>query len=252
MTCHNRREQSVSCLERLQSQTVQADIEVFLVDDGSNDGTTDAIRRRFPSTHLLYGDGSLYWAGGMRMAMEAAIPGKFDFYLWLNDDTKLYPDAIARLLQTHEALVSRGERPAIVVGSICDPESGDLTYGGSVRDSRWQPLRFRHLPVPSEPTKCDVFNGNCVLLPLDVVERIGNLNPSMHHAAGDYEYGLRAANAGVGNWVAAGTFGECPRNPFNGTWRDPAVPLWNRYKMLFSVKGQPPMQRLNYYYHRNQ
>ena len=89
MTCHNRREQSVSCLERLQSQTVQADIEVFLVDDGSNDGTTDAIRKRFPSTHLLHGDGSLYWAGGMRMAMEAAIPGRFDFYLWLNDDTKL-------------------------------------------------------------------------------------------------------------------------------------------------------------------
>jgi GT2 family glycosyltransferase len=248
MTCHNRREQSVSCLERLQSQTVKADIEIFLVDDGSTDGTTEAVRDRFPSTHLLQGDGSLYWTGGMRMAMEAAIPGQFDFYLWLNDDTKLYPDAIARLLQTHEALESRGETPAIIVGSIRDPESGELTYGGSVRDSRWQPLRFRHILIPSEPVKCDVFNGNCVLLPRGAVERTGNLSSSLHHATGDDEYALRAAKSGVSSWVAPGTFGECRRNPVRGTWKDPTIPLWKRYKMLFSVKGQPPIPRLNYYY----
>jgi GT2 family glycosyltransferase len=249
MTCHNRREQSIRCLERLHSQVLGADLEVFLVDDGSTDGTAAAVRERFPSIHLLHGDGTLYWTGGMRMAMQAAIPGKFDFYLWLNDDTRLYPDAIERLLKTNDTLVSRGEAPVIVVGSICDPESGALTYGGSVHASRWQPLRFRRIPASMEPVRCDVFNGNCVLFSRDAVERVGNLDPSLHHAAGDYEYGLRASKCGVTSWIAPGIYGECRRNPIRGTWEDHTVPLLKRYKMLLGVKGHPPIPRLNYYYH---
>jgi GT2 family glycosyltransferase len=249
LTCHNRREKTLSCLDNLLSQVgIDASIEVFLVDDGSNDGTAAAVAESYPSVHLLQGDGSLYWTGGMRMAMQAASAKAFDFYLWLNDDTRLYPDAVARLLQTHVAVSKSADAPPIVIGSICDPKTHELTYGGSIRVSRWHPLRFRHLEISSLPQECDVFNGNCVLLPSTVVEVVGSLDPALVHAAGDYEYGLRARKTGITSWVAPGFFGECSTNSLRGTWYDPQVPLWQRYKKLFSIKGQPPGPRFVYYY----
>ena len=95
---------------------------------------------------------------------------------------------------------------------------------------------------------CDVFNGNCVLLPRATVELVGNLHPKLVHAAGDYEFGLRAGKCRVAKWIAPGFFGECQINSIRDTWMDPSVPLWQRYKMLFSVKGQPPVPRLIYYF----
>lgn len=249
LTCHNRQDQTLSCLEDLLSQSgTAASIEVFLVDDGSTDGTSAAIATRYPSVHLIQGNGSLYWTGGMRMAMEVASAESFDFYWWLNDDTRLYPGAIGRLLQTHSALAVTQDRPLVVIGSLCDPETGELTYGGSIRTSRWHPLRFSQIAPTSEPQMCDVFNGNCVLLPSAAVEIVGNLHPKLVHAAGDYEYGLRCEKRGVSKWVAPGFFGECQTNSLCDTWMDLTVPLWKRYKKLFSIKGQPLVPRLIYYF----
>lgn len=248
LTCHNRRVQTLACIEDLLSQNRKnVEFEVFLVDDGSTDGTSSAVAKSFPSVHIIHGDGTLYWNGGMRMAMDAASTGNFEFYLWLNDDTRLYPDSVDRLLQTHAQLESGCEAPLIVVGSICDPETGELSYGGSVQQSRWLPLRFSHIAPGSEPQRCDVFNGNCVLLPRSAVELIGNLHPKLVHYAGDYEYGLRAGRQGIAKWIAPGFFGECQTNSLRDSWLDPSVPLRERYKKLFGVKGQPPIPRLIYY-----
>jgi GT2 family glycosyltransferase len=250
MTCHNRRENTMACLERLFSQCLceNAHLHAFVVDDGSTDGTSEAVREAYSEVSVLQGDGSLYWTGGMRMAVDAARRRGFDFYLWLNDDTMLDPDSIQRLLRAYHGLRDRCVRPVIVVGSIRDPESGEFRYGGAVHVSKWHPLRFRHIePDAEQPRQCDVFNGNCVLVPHEVVEIVGNLHPKLVHAAGDYEYGLRARNRGVDSWIAPGYFGECSRNPTTGTWLDSELSLWSRYKHIFGIKGQPVGQRFRYY-----
>ena len=251
VTCHNRKDLTLDCIDRLLSQQNIGDvkIEVFLVDDGSDDGTTAAVTDRFPTVHILHGDGSLYWTGGMRMAFEAASNGCFDYFLWLNDDTKLYPDSVARLLATCTQIEGDCGAPPIVVGSLRDPNTGELTYGGSVRSSRWHPLRFSHATPTLKPQECDVFNGNCVLLPGEVTKLLGNLHPKLVHSGGDYEYALRAGKKGVSKWIAPNYFGECPTNSISRTWMDPSMPLWQRYRELFSVKGQPPVPRLIYYFY---
>src|SRR2546428_12204763 len=103
---------------------------VFLLDGGSTDGTAKAGSGRFPWVRLIGGDGTLYWAGGMRKAMAAALAEAFALYLWLNDDTSLFPDSIARLAATLSQLQRGGERPILVVGSTRNPETQELSYGG--------------------------------------------------------------------------------------------------------------------------
>ena len=112
-----------------QKQLENLDMTVYLVDDGSRDGTGHAVAQRFPQVCLLQGDGSLFWNGGMRKAFAEALVNGFDGYLWFNDDTLLEEDALHRLVACATD-IGDSSGPAIVVGSIRHPHTGEWTYGG--------------------------------------------------------------------------------------------------------------------------
>lgn len=241
VTCHNRRETTLRCLRALETQRSIEHVRraVFLVDDGSTDGTSESVAAEFPQVRVIRGDGSLYWAGGMRRAMAAAMEDGFDFYLWLNDDTELDSDALSRLLRVHRDVSAETNKEVIVVGSLQHPVTGECTYGGARRSSRWHPLRFERISPGPTPKPCAVFNGNVVLLSREVSEVVGNLHAGLRHTGGDYDYGLRAARVGVASWVAPGFFGTCKRNPEKGTWSEGGLSLAERYRRLLGPKGYP-------------
>lgn len=238
LTSHNRREQTLACLEGLRGQAAgTAQVDVFLLDAASGDGTPDAVAERFPEVTLLRGSSDLYWNGGMRLALAHAVAGNYDYYLWINDDTHLDDGALARLLRTDTALAERGAGPAITVGSTRDPDTGALTYGGVRRRDHGRPLHFTLIPPGTEPVAAETMNGNCVLVPRAVVERVGNLDEVYTHGIGDFDYGLRARRAGCGVFVAPGTVGTCARNP-----ADTPLPMRQELRRLVSPKGLPPRE----------
>lgn len=241
MTSFNRRDSTLRSLTALlhQRDTAAVDLRVFLVDDGSADGTSSAVQAAFPDVHLLRGDGSLYWNGGMRMAFAAAMQQSFDAYVLLNDDTILYEDAIARLVVCARARIGSG-KPAIVVGSTVSPHTGKHTYGGMVKRTHGISLAFEKIPPHAcLPVPCDAMNGNIVLIPREVAEEVGNLEARFRHQFGDLDYALRAKHAGYEVIVAAGYLGECATNSSAGTWRDTSLPLKKRWRHLLSPKGTP-------------
>jgi GT2 family glycosyltransferase len=209
------------------------------VDDGSSDGTADAIAEGFPSVTLLQGDGSLYWNGGMRLALRTALQERHDYVLWLNDDTILDDDALVRLVAAHRLLVRQTGPNTIVVGATRDPVTGTLSYGGLVAGSRLRPLRYTRVPPANRPTPCDTMNGNCVLLSGDLAGRLGTLDRVFTHGMGDIDYGLRARRRGCRLWVAPGYVGICAPGGQAGTWRDPALSLAERWRHLRGPKGLP-------------
>jgi GT2 family glycosyltransferase len=240
----------MECLRRLKAQeiTYDADIKYIVVDDASTDGTSLAINERYPDVEVLHGDGNLFWNGGMRMAIDHAASYTPNFFLWVNDDTILNHNALQNLLSTFYELRPDLDRMPIVTGSVRDPETLNLTYGGSVHmNPRIMPLRFRLVHPKDRPVQVDIFNGNCVLVPFETYALIGNLHPNLIHDAGDYEYGLRARKAGITSWICTGFVGTCSTNPVEGTWLDPDLSLKRRYKLLFGVKGNPPGPRFHYY-----
>jgi len=242
LTCHNRREKTLECLESLFSQSIPpgGQLTVYLTDDGSRDGTSDAVRERFPKVRLLSGDGSLYWNGGMRLAFGEALKSKYDYYLWLNDDTLLDSGALETLLCTHAELSTRAEADAIVVGSTRSPVDGLPTYGGVVRPSWWRRTRFSLVAPGEEPAECETMNGNCVLIPHTVAAEAGNLDEAFAHGMGDFDYGLRARACGFEVWIMPGIAGVCSKNPLLGTFYDGSLSLRDRWKHMHSSKGLPP------------
>ncbi len=243
LTCHNRREQTLACLRGLRSQaSAAAGLDVVVLDAGSTDGTPEAIAEQFAEVILINGSEDLYWNGGMRLAFARALTEDYDHYLWVNDDTHLDDGALEVLLDTQHVLAKRGLQPAITVGSIRDPRTGELTYGGVSRPDPMRPLRFSLVAPGDEPQACETMNGNCVLVPREVVERIGNLDPAYTHGIGDYDYGLRAQQVGCGVWIAPGTVGTCPRNPAHA-WRGSPR---QQIRGMRSPKGLPPKEWMTF------
>ena len=57
LTCFNRKATTLRCLEQLNKQNITASMDVFLCDDGSTDGTSDAIKKLFPQVYIIKGSG---------------------------------------------------------------------------------------------------------------------------------------------------------------------------------------------------
>jgi GT2 family glycosyltransferase len=241
MTCHNRREKTLACLAALHANApvLGASFTVLLVDDGSTDGTAAAVATRYPETRLIPGDGSLFWNGGMRRAFEVALGDDYQAYLWLNDDTMLYPDALARLIAASRQLRKASGRDVVVVGSTQDARTRALTYGGVRRAAKWRPMAFNMVTPGAAPIECESMWGNCVLIPDAIARAVGNLDPSFTHSMGDVDYGLRVRKAGFAIFVMSGYAGTCSMNSTSGSYEDPRVPLRERLRKMTQPKGLP-------------
>lgn len=235
MTCFNRRETTLSCLLDCYRQidamsgSGTYSFSCYLVDDGSTDGTAEAVSEQFPQVNLIRSAGNLYWNQGMRLAWSRAASDRdYDFYLWINDDIRLRDGAIASLLENSEFF----RHKAIVTGTAVD-QDGELSYGGRTRSMKLIE------PDPTIPRPCYMFNGNLVLVPKAAYSVLGNLEPSYSHSFGDFDYGVRASRHDIPRVICPGIQCDCNRNPGLPKWADPAYPLGRRYQYLLSPKGRP-------------
>jgi GT2 family glycosyltransferase len=234
MTCHNRKESTLACLGKLGAQQNIDNIalKTYLVDDGCTDGTGAAVRKHFPDTTVLQGTGELYWGGGMRLAFGEALRKDYDFYLWINDDSVLYPHSVRTMCDTSSYLKNKIGKDNIVVGAMCDATTRILTYGGAKKRSNLTPLSYTAVEPSDKPEPCDVINGNCVLVPRNIAEIIGNVSEDFTHEGGDYDYSLRAKAHGFLSWVAPGYMGTCSRNTLKGSPMDKTLSLKARVNRL--------------------
>ena len=232
ITVFNRIDKTILCLKKLyaQDEAVHYSIDVFITDGGSTDGTVEMVRKEFPDVDIKVEEG-VFWNRGMYKSWErASTKGGYDYYLWLNDDVTLYDDCIQNLLTASE----ENNDKAIIVGATLDTGSkSKLTYGGRIEGKGIA-------PIDGNLVKVDHFNGNIVLVPSYVFERLGNLDYYYTHSKGDFDYGIRAKKAGINIYQCGKALGECDEHPRIDKWCDPEIPLKSRLKMLYRPNGMPP------------
>lgn len=234
ITCYNRKIKTQKCLSSLFSILPQCD--VYLVDDASTDGTSAMIKSLFPQVHLIQGTGKLFWSRGMYTAWKEAIKGKYDFYLWLNNDIELYHFFFQEMTECY----SLGKEHCIISGIIENFSRTEILYGGSNAN--------KQLVHPDNiPQEITFMNGNVVLIPQSVVNKINIIDPIFHHDLGDVDYGLTAIEHGIKvlstrKAVAAGYSNNFCRVRKWGTT------LRQRLKRLHSPLGSPPS--INFYFRK--
>lgn len=235
LTVFNRKLKTIECLKKLNKSieilNENCRVEIFLTDDGSTDGTYEAIKSQFPEIHILQGSGNLFWNQGMRLAWnEASQKDDFDFYIWMNNDTYIFEDAISQLFECYQQQLHTTVKETIVVGSCCESiATNEFSYG--VRNDEKK-------VVPNGTIQNgNMMNGNFVLIPKNIFHKIGNLSSNYTHAMGDYDYGLRALENGFQIITTKKYVAVCETNKGIPDWKNPKVSFKKRWKSLHSPTG---------------
>ncbi len=194
---HNRRVTTVRFVEALRGQTWRA-FRLVLIDDGSSDGTADAVRALWPAVDVVTGDGHWWWAGALDQGcrrLAATSVADADVVLLINDDVELAPDFLARALAEFTPL-----RDTLLLARQVDAATGaELDFGGGVR-ADLKHLRFAAARSPEE-INCLPTRG--LFLRWGDLQRAGGFRPErLPHYLSDYEFTLRAARRGLALRVA--------------------------------------------------
>ena len=230
LTCHNRKEKTISCLKSLfvsqddynRKHNNQLLLTVFLVDDGCTDGTSDEIKQTFINKmdviSIIKGDGSLYWAGGMRLAWRSSLEVKkdWDFYMLINDDTILNVQCIECLLKTHIYSLNNYGRGGIYCGVTCELGHPDrISYGGVVWTCKALARGRKILEPIGTPQECDATNANILLVSSEVYNELGILFEGYSHGYADYDYSMKAKKKGFPLLLSTKILGECNNDHFS-------------------------------------
>ena len=114
----NTRELTLRCLETLFDNTPDLRMQVIVADNNSEDGSADAIARRFPQVHLIRNPGDFGFARANNVAMEFVDT---EWILLLNPDTEVHQNAINNLLavsKKHPEAGITGGRTVFPDGSL--------------------------------------------------------------------------------------------------------------------------------------
>ena len=129
-TCFNRKEKTLASLSSLDDARKNTDhdfnLDIYLTDDGSTDGTSEAVKKEFPNVNIMYGDGNLFWAEGMRTSWKKAMEKDYDGYLLLNDDVEIYANVFNQLFSAHSYCKNTFGKSGIYIGPTEDKDISEM------------------------------------------------------------------------------------------------------------------------------
>lgn len=182
---HNRRALTLGCLRALRTHGDLEANDAIVIDDGSSDGTGDAVRSEFPAVRVLRGDGALFWTGAIALAMHTVLAQPENgAVIWLNDDCRPRPGALASL----GAWLA--QNPNALAAPRCLDRAGHVAATGFIG-------RRVFRVAPGEERRVEGVSGFCVGIGASAARALGPPDAAnFPHYAGDTAYTLRASRRG--------------------------------------------------------
>ncbi len=236
---YNRRKITMQGLASLAKiDTTGLDVRTFIVDDGSTDGTSDAIRGKFPDVEIIPGDGTLHYAAGTNRGIEAAMRWRADFIAAMNDDSVFHDQFLQRLIGTARS------NPRSIVGSLLllwDEPHRVFQVGQVWKTLKggWEiPQDMTAFTVPREAFEVECIVGNCVLISAEAVRECGVLDEKRFpHGWGDAQYMARLRKAGWTLLVEPRSYVWCEPNTYPPPLH--SLSLKKRLNILFRDDKNP-------------
>ena len=170
--------------------------DIFLVDDASPDRTGEAVKEEFSGVKVIYGNGKLYWAGGVRLILKT-IGSKlkeYDAILLVNDDIVLNPGAL-------DLLVNYGLANNAIVGGTVTSLDGQIESSGSLLGKFCKP-KPRILIANGHWQECELLPGHIMLIPMKVYDELGGFDQELPYRFLDLEFSHRASKSGISLFIA--------------------------------------------------
>ncbi|TWG89453.1 hypothetical protein L599_004300000120 [Luteimonas sp. J16] len=186
------------CLERLLA--CDGVVQVRVVDNGSTDGTLEAVQRQAARDPRLRFIGNPDNPGFSVACNQGARDSDAEWLAFVNPDCLPAPDALARLLAHARAL----DRDCLLGADLVD-EHGRRDDAARRRDpdlaAMLRDRSARDVAVPPDPSRAlqpvDAVSGALMLLPRRLFERIGGFDEGYRLHAEDLDLCRRARAAGA-------------------------------------------------------
>ena len=186
---HNRRVLTARFARCLAGQTYRR-FHLVLADDGSTDGTADAVRALVPDATVLRGRGDWWWAGGLQQGIDWLRRSKVkddDLVLFINDDLTFAPDYLARAVD-----LMRDKQRTFVLSQFVSPRDGSAEETGTRAD-----LVRLTFNTASAADEINCLSTQGLFAYWRDVRAVGNFHPRLlPHYLSDYEYTIRAHRLG--------------------------------------------------------
>ncbi len=187
------------CLQSLLKQDYE-NLEIWVSDNGSVDGSQAMLRESFPSINLLENGENLGFGSAVNRALEKA---EGDYFLFLNNDLELEPDCIRHLL---ELLESDSRIGAAIPKILYHSEDRTLASGNeTVINSFGVLVNYTGIACPNLVDQLDRESlpltetacGGIFMFRRDVYEQVGGFDEDLflYHEDHDLSWRIR-----LGGW----------------------------------------------------
>ncbi len=203
----NTRALILSCIAALPAALGELRAEIWVVDNGSNDGSIEALRERFPMVKLIANQRNVGFAAANNQALRASA-GRYA--LLLNSDTIPEPGSIERLVRCADD----APQASLVGGLLLNPD-GSFQYsfadfpsltsellsasglGGRLFGAAFPSYRPEH----SRTTRrVDVIPGACMLARRTAFTQAGLMAEDYFMYSEEPDWCLRMRRAGWETW----------------------------------------------------
>jgi GT2 family glycosyltransferase len=188
------RDDTLSCVASLVEGS--PDAHVLVIDNGSFDGTLEAVRERWPQVGVVQSPENLGFAGGMNRGIDWALGHDADIITVLNNDTVVPAGTLA-------ALAATAARGLAVSPEVRYAATGRVWFGGGVVDE--DTGLARHLSeaeiageFPGPGLRAvETLAGCCVTASADVWRTVGGFDEAYFLIFEDADWSMRARSRGV-------------------------------------------------------
>jgi GT2 family glycosyltransferase len=194
----NRKDDTIDCVSSLMEMDYP-NVGIVIVDNGSNDGSVEALKARFPSLELIVNEANVGVAEGRNVGIQYAVGEGADYVAFLDNDTVVDQHLLAELVKVGETDAQVGIL-APKIYSYWDKHK--IASAGSRK--RWFPpgrisiigLGKEDDAAYNEQREVEYATGCALLVKRKVFERIGTFDPSFSYYWDDYDFSERVREGG--------------------------------------------------------
>ena len=238
---HNRKAITLQCLDILDKNGDLKKYYVIVVDDGSTDGTSEAIQSIYPDIIILVGDGNLWWTGAIALGMKYSYEQGAEYLIWLNDDCYPQKETILKLINT-----CTSNKNSIVGAQSLNPDTLLPSYGGII--TQGNKIIEVHT-LQSNFLECDGLSGNLVCLHKNLIRDIRypdfGIFPQYY---GDVTYTHQAKKSGYKLFIQGNAIAFCRNDHPKISWLNPDQSFLSYWQDYFKISSPSYWKAdLNYY-----
>ena len=232
----NGREDTLACLESLRGA------DTVCVDNGSSDGSADAVAERFPEVELIRAEVNLGFAAGNNVGIRRALDRGADWVLLLNNDAIAEPGLVAALAAASAARPDAGVLACKVLFAGVDR----LWYAGADFDPYSGRSRHEGFGKPDAPGRLrDTVRatGAGMSVSRAAIQSAGLLDEELFLYVEDLEWCLRIKRAGFAVVYVPGARVRHRVSAASGGAGSPTTSYYETRNMLFVVERYRPLPR---------